>query len=91
MSDDGAKNAGPSELPVAEVRSRRSLPVVWIIPLVAAVIGALLVYRTIYEQGPEVEITFRTADGITPETSCARRPTVRPRAVSWIGYTRWLL
>ena len=66
MSDDGAKSTGPPDLPVAEVRSRRSLPVVWIIPLVAALIGALLVYRTVYEQGPVVEITFRTADGITP-------------------------
>ncbi|NRA04128.1 MAG: MCE family protein [Myxococcales bacterium] len=66
MSEGGARGAGPPELPVAEVRRHRSLPVVWIIPLVAAVIGALLVYRTVYERGPMVEITFKTAEGITP-------------------------
>ncbi|WP_407919425.1 PqiB family protein [Chitinasiproducens palmae] len=45
----------------------RWLPsLVWLIPLIAAVIGLSLVARAIFEQGPTVTITFKTAEGIEP-------------------------
>lgn len=72
MSEPGSTGGGGAKLPVAEVRTRRTLPVIWIIPLIAALIGGLLVYRTLYERGPEVEISFKTADGITPGKTMVR-------------------
>jgi hypothetical protein len=45
----------------ATVRRSRISPV-WIIPLIALAIAAWLGYRTVKEEGPMVEMTFRTAD-----------------------------
>jgi paraquat-inducible protein B len=47
---------------VVQTRSRFSL--VWLIPLVAAAIGAWLAYKAFSEQGPRITITFKTAEGL---------------------------
>lgn len=49
------------------VRERSGLSLVWIIPVLTAIIGAWLILRTLTDQGPLVTITFRTADGIEVE------------------------
>jgi paraquat-inducible protein B len=38
--------------------------IVWIIPLVTAIVGGWLIVKTLSEQGPEVTISFKTAEGI---------------------------
>ncbi len=48
--------------PVVTERSGPSL--IWLIPLLTALIGAWLIVRTLTDQGPLVTITFRTAEGI---------------------------
>ena len=54
------------ELPYAVIEtSRRFRPqLVWIIPIVAALIGGWLAVKAILEHGPTVTITFVTAQGI---------------------------
>lgn len=42
----------------------KGFPVVWLLPLVALLVGGWLIYKTMSEKGPEVEITFKTAEGI---------------------------
>lgn len=37
---------------------------VWILPFVAALIGGWLTYRFVSDQGPLIEVTFRTAEGL---------------------------
>lgn len=56
------------DLPTAAVeRPRRfRIPLVWVIPLVAAVIGLFLAARTWYEQGPVVTLQFNTGAGLDP-------------------------
>jgi paraquat-inducible protein B len=45
--------------------SKRSGPsVVWIIPLVTLLVGGWLIVKTMSEQGPQVSISFKTAEGI---------------------------
>jgi len=45
--------------------SKRSGPsIVWLIPLVTALVGGWLIARTLSEKGPEITISFRTAEGI---------------------------
>lgn len=45
--------------------SKRSGPsVVWIIPLVTLLVGSWLIVKTLSEQGPQVSISFKTAEGI---------------------------
>jgi paraquat-inducible protein B len=56
----------PGELPEAVIEtSRRFRPqLVWIIPIVAALIGGWLAVKAILEKGPTVTIAFATAQGI---------------------------
>jgi paraquat-inducible protein B len=49
------------------VRERSSLSLVWLIPLLTALLGGWLIVHTFTDQGPLVTITFRTADGIEAE------------------------
>jgi paraquat-inducible protein B len=42
----------------------KGLPVVWLLPLVAIIIGGWLIYKTVSETGPSVTISFKTAEGI---------------------------
>ena len=64
MSENGlSDDAGPPE---AEVKKGRRISAVWIIPMVAALIGAWLVYKTVSQQGPEITIAFETAEGLEP-------------------------
>src|SRR5215213_7054357 len=53
-----------SETPVAAVKRRSGISIVWLIPIVAALIGAFLAYRAYTEKGPTITITFDTAEGL---------------------------
>ena len=50
--------------PEIVVKKTGRFSIVWIIPIIAALIGAGLAYKSIAERGPTVAITFETADGI---------------------------
>lgn len=58
----------PAELPLAEpARGGRFAPqLVWIIPLVAALIGGWLAIHAWLEQGPTITISFASAEGLEP-------------------------
>ena len=51
-------------VPEAEVRTSRGISIVWLVPLVAAVIGIWLAYTTLQERGPTITITFDDAEGL---------------------------
>lgn len=55
-----------STLPEAEVapRSRWKPQLVWLVPLVAALIGGWLAVKSILEQGPVIGIVFQSAEGL---------------------------
>lgn len=56
----------PDRVPEAVVqkKKRRNLPLVWIVPIVAALIGAWLGVRAYLERGPMIEISFKTGEGL---------------------------
>ncbi len=58
----------PPVLPTATVDTPRRfrIPLVWIIPLVAALIGLFLAAKSYYEQGPTITIQFGTGEGLEP-------------------------
>jgi len=60
-----------SDLPeaVAAGKPRWSLPLVWIIPVVAALIGGWLAVKAVMERGPTITISFKTAEGIEAGTT----------------------
>ncbi len=51
-------------LPQAVVRARGDFSLVWLIPLVAVVIGGWLAVKTFAERGPVINIEFKTASGL---------------------------
>ncbi|WP_211465376.1 PqiB family protein [Collimonas silvisoli] len=70
MSDENALPPAlpPSVPPLPEPklsRKRDWLPsLIWLIPIVAAVVGLTLVVKILVERGPSITITFRTAEGL---------------------------
>ncbi|NJC88871.1 MAG: MCE family protein [Desulfuromonas sp.] len=49
---------------VAKVKTGRSFSIVWIVPIVALLIGGVLAYKAISEKGPTITITFTSAEGL---------------------------
>ena len=49
----------------ANVRRKSVFSLVWLLPIVAALIGAYLAFETLSRRGPEIVINFKTADGLT--------------------------
>jgi paraquat-inducible protein B len=64
MSDPSPPHVDPGAVPEAAVETRRRLSIVWVIPLIAALVGAFVAYRAISSRGPEITIRFETAEGI---------------------------
>jgi paraquat-inducible protein B len=77
----------PVEAMQPEVRSGRRVSVVWIVPVVALLLGAWLVYRHFAEQGPLVKVGFRTADGIVKGKTEVRCRSVRVGVVEGVKLT----
>lgn len=48
----------------AVVRRRRSLPLVWVVPLVALIVGGWLIVRNAGDRGPVITIHFQNGAGI---------------------------
>ena len=71
MSD--RQEAGP---PAPDIQTRRRFSLVWAIPVVALLVAGFLFWRTLSQQGPTVDVTFLTADGLT-----AGQTKVRHKAV----------
>jgi len=64
----------PNDIPQpGRKRRARWLPsLVWVIPIVAAVVGLSLLVSTLASRGPEITVTFRTAEGLTPGKTAVR-------------------
>ena len=64
MSEAPNQPSGLEELPQADVRTQSRISLVWLIPLVAAIVGGWLAYKALTEKGPTVTIAFQTAEGL---------------------------
>lgn len=49
---------------VAEPKKKHSLQLVWLIPIIAALVGGTLAIKTYLQKGPVITITFKTGDGL---------------------------
>ncbi|MGH7186687.1 MAG: mammalian cell entry protein, partial [Pseudomonadota bacterium] len=49
---------------VAKPKKRGALQLVWIVPIVAALIGAWLAVQAFIERGPTITVKFKTAEGL---------------------------
>src|SRR5262245_4316927 len=64
--NDTAQPSPRPELPepVLGRQNRMHLSLVWIVPIVALVVGVVLVVRSLLQAGPEITIEFRSGEGI---------------------------
>jgi paraquat-inducible protein B len=49
---------------VAEPKKRHSIQLVWLIPIIAALVGGVLAVKTYLQKGPTITITFKTGEGL---------------------------
>jgi paraquat-inducible protein B len=49
---------------VAEPKRRYSIQLVWLIPIVAAIIGGTIAVKSYLQKGPTITITFKTGEGL---------------------------
>ena len=52
------------EVSTPKVSKQSGPSIVWLIPLVTLIVGGWLIVKTVSEQGPEITISFKTAEGI---------------------------
>lgn len=73
MPDPDIPNPSSGVPQPARKRPARWLPsLVWLIPIVAAIVGISLLINTLASRGPEITVTFRTAEGLTPGKTAVR-------------------
>ncbi len=65
MSDDAAPLPAVPD-PVLARGNRLRLSLVWIVPIIAVIVGAVLVVRALLASGPEIGIELRSAEGLEP-------------------------
>lgn len=64
MTEENNTELSPSHVPEAVIHARKSFSIVWLVPLVAILIGGWLVYKTLSEKGPRITIIFKAAEGL---------------------------
>ena len=62
LQQDSGQYDIPEALP--EPKKRFNLQLVWLIPIVAAIVGGTLAVKTYLNKGPTITITFKTGDGL---------------------------
>jgi len=76
-----------ADLPEAQLSSAGSnFSIIWLLPLVAALVAAWLIYRTVAGQGPGIEIHFQTAQGIEAGKTLIKYRDVEVGKVDTIHY-----
>lgn len=64
MTEQPAAGSESGKLQKPVLKKKRGIPFIWILPLLAALIGGGLVIKSLIEAGVPIEIVFNTADGI---------------------------
>lgn len=65
MSDSQENPEVAEELPRAKLKRRGwNFPVVWVVPVVAAIVAGYLVYDRVQEYGPGIMIKFKEGSGL---------------------------
>lgn len=67
MNDSPNKPGSVEEIPKARERRKQwRLPVVWVVPVIAAIVAGYLVYNRVHQFGPKITIRFKDAGGLLP-------------------------
>lgn len=83
MSD--AFNQVPPPDDAAIIRPRRRISFIWIVPVLAALIGLSMLVHTWLSAGPEISIAFQTAEGLEVDKTPVKYKDVTVGVVSGIA------
>jgi paraquat-inducible protein B len=64
MSERESDRSTPADVAEAVVETRSGPSLIWLIPLVAVLVGGFVAWRAIYERGPAIAIRFADAEGL---------------------------
>jgi len=64
MTNPQSEQQPSGAIPEAVVMSRSGVSIVWLIPLIAALIGGWLAWKAFSEQGPTITVSFKSAEGL---------------------------
>ena len=90
MKDDDPKNVDLDELSEAVVQKKRGISIVWIFPIVAALVGGWLAYKTISETGPTITITFEDGAGLEAGKTKIKYKSIKVGLVKSVEISRGL-
>jgi len=65
----------------------KGFPVIWLLPLVAVLVGGWLIWKTIAETGPSITISFETAEGIQAGKTKIKYRDVEIGRVDSVGFS----
>ncbi len=57
---------GPEQLPEAVISENNRFSLVWLVPIVALLIGGWLIWKSFNDKGPTIVISFTDAEGLEP-------------------------
>lgn len=79
MSDEAIRPEPPPPRSAPRVVRRRNwLPsLIWLIPIVAAMVGVALVARILMDRGPEIVLTFKSAEGLEANKTAVKYKDVQ--------------
>ena len=64
MSEGNSEMKHAEQAPEAVVQTKRSFSIIWVVPIIALLIGGWLTFKAMTEKGPEITIAFETAEGL---------------------------
>ncbi len=82
-----------NELPSEEIEEavwqekRKRLSTVWIVPIVALVVGAWLIIQSINEKGTKIHITFKSAEGVTADKTVIKYKDIQVGKVTEVKFS----
>jgi paraquat-inducible protein B len=72
MSEGDSGMNHVEQAPEALVQTKRSFSIIWVVPIIALLIGGWLTFKAMSEKGPEITITFETADGLVADKTLVK-------------------
>ena len=88
MNEQNIDETVVSDVPDVIVHSKKAFSIVWLVPIVAAIIGGWLAYKAISERGPTITIVFKSAEGLEAGKSKIRYKDVEIGQVEDIGLSK---
>lgn len=70
-----------------KVSQKAGISIIWLIPLVTAIVGGWLVVRTVIDDPPTATLTFKTAEGIQAGTTAVKYKSVEIGTVEEIQFS----